>query len=371
MLVGCNQSDELLSDVISIQGYDTLYPNNQQSMNYSDFYFIELKGTSEYPLTNIQRVEFLDSLMIIQDVNGLYAYNASGDYLWTYGKKGHGPGEYLQVSSFVVNKKNKTVAVVDAYTENMIVYDCLGNYKNKIKLDNGFANYVYRMDYIDEHTLFSNNFVINRFKDTYKTFNLDTHNVNVIDEMKMKMPSSGERFGYHPYNISGQNVCLVTPFSDSIKTVSEGKLSTAYKIVTDKEIYNFDKLAEIEYSTMINQKYVDDDDVFVGFSDIFETSSHLILQSFKYFTFVVDKSTWTGKRIMSPSIDGDTLTSLPLVDIISTKDDYLVGLTTLSSLELWDINSKKDGNLRKLEQYIYDNVSDDYTDRYILLFYKL
>lgn len=128
MLIVCNSSkkEEL---GVAIYGYDNPVQQWGETLTWSDFHCIGLERPQDAFFTSVQRIDFCDSLIIVQDLEGLYAYNQRGQFLYKYGEKGHGQNEYVQLSAFCINSEKKEVQIIDSYSSKVISYDIGGKFR--------------------------------------------------------------------------------------------------------------------------------------------------------------------------------------------------------------------------------------------------
>lgn len=332
---------------------------------------VELENPRDAFFSSIQRIDFCDSMILVQDIEALYAYSLDGKYLTRYGSKGHGKNEYIQLSAFAINKNEKSVQILDSYTSKMLSFSYDGSFLFSTRLPDSFTRDLYRLDYVNKDKMVSNYYVGKKTNTVYRTCDLRRGDVMDVDSFSMATNGTKERFGFHPYSIDDEgNVIYVKPFSNLIGGLDSDSVASVYKIVTNKTVYSDSEMGKIPYTTVINMSY-DKDDVFLGFSDIFETSSHLLMNTFLKYQFLVDKRTLEGRRFRDYTMEEDPLSSVPLINICAVKDDYLVGIQETVVLKCLEFSSKGDKYVTRLRDFLKtkDAVGDE--GRYVLLFYKL
>ena len=102
---------------------------------------IKLEFNKDNPLQRIDAVNF-DSKnnIFIADISSsnIKKYNDNGKYLTFVGRPGRGPGEFLNIHSFFINKNNNEIIVCDSHARQITYFDNSGNYKYSFKLNNNY-----------------------------------------------------------------------------------------------------------------------------------------------------------------------------------------------------------------------------------------
>lgn len=128
------------------------YIVNSQSLQ------ISLKNTLVEPeilFGEIVAAVFDDSLNIYLLDNGnhkIHKYCAEGEYLFSFGDEGRGPGEFLRAANSVAyNPENHEIAIFDYRNTRIIIYDAeSGNHRNSILLKSTTGVPVNRLFYFDK-----------------------------------------------------------------------------------------------------------------------------------------------------------------------------------------------------------------------------
>ncbi|MBC8059627.1 MAG: 6-bladed beta-propeller, partial [Clostridiaceae bacterium] len=81
--------------------------------------FISLETNKECLISNISKcIEYNKNFFILSD-DKLQIFSSTGKFVRRFGNKGNGPGEYLSLMDFAIDKVNKTVYIYD-YIKNQI-----------------------------------------------------------------------------------------------------------------------------------------------------------------------------------------------------------------------------------------------------------
>ena len=86
--------------------------------------FIKLETKNECLIGRISKVFFIDNRFFIHEkqTSTILVFDVSGKFLYKFGNKGRGPGEYVQISSFLLDEKKKMLMIYDDSSRKMIFY---------------------------------------------------------------------------------------------------------------------------------------------------------------------------------------------------------------------------------------------------------
>lgn len=370
MLIACNSNkkEEL---GVAIYGYDDPVQQWGETLTWSDFHCIGLEQPGDGFFTSVQRIDYCDSLIIIQDLEGLYAYNQRGQFLYKYGEKGHGQNEYVQLSAFCINSVEREIHIIDSYSSKVISYDIGGYFLDSSLYPFGLTKDIFSGAYVGDGKLFTYHFVCRDRNVPFMSYSSPQNELTDVVSFDMSTSNSKERFGYHPYMVTRDgSVNFVKPFDNIIYTFEGNVASPAYNIITEMKKYTKKEMKKMEYTSTINFNYEEDDNIFLGFTDVFETPTHILLNSFLNSQFLIDKSTMTGQRYRDYVLEESKFKSVPLMNICALKDDFFVGFQTLSELSTLEFEENGDHSVQQLQSLI-KSMEDEDDDRYVLLFYRL
>lgn len=94
--------------------------------------YIPLETNPACMVRGISKVSVLDSLLFISDDYRLLAFDKNGRFIRKIGSEGRGPGEYLRVLDFAVNKKGKEIYLLSA--RQVFIYDLDGQFKRDFRI---------------------------------------------------------------------------------------------------------------------------------------------------------------------------------------------------------------------------------------------
>jgi len=345
----------------NITGYDNDMAYNGGGISWEETKIVPLESKPECMLTAPQKLEMADSLFYILDNNRVLQFDKSGKYIRQIGQKGHGRQEYLNVGTFYTDA-DRNITLIDTYKNALLQYHSDGTFIESRTLQDGILQnaqcayidkggdiYMYNYLYDDSHTL------IDRIKkgDMGKT---------EVASTPMKTNNSKEKIGTHPISICDNKIKYILPFDNKIYSTDDSpviEIETKQKIMNDAELSEIDDYSIMTYSNHLN------DNTFLGFTDIFETPRFIMLGCSNLYYTIVDKKLNQCQRY-SYSV-GDEYKSLPLYNILSSSEDWLIGVIHPNTL--YDIKIQGDD---KIAQAITTyKKSIDGSSNYYIVMYKI
>ena len=110
----------------------------------SEIKTIILETSDDILLGRVDIVQIYKDLLLILDRSnnvGLYAFNKEGKFIRKYGGRGGGPGEYISISDFTIDKKNEILYVLDSEADLILKYEIeTGKYIDKIIIENNIID---------------------------------------------------------------------------------------------------------------------------------------------------------------------------------------------------------------------------------------
>lgn len=137
----CYENPEKTTSLIVVDFEKSL--NMECPMNMSDvadtIEYLELKTPKDIIVTRITNIMLVDNFWIIHSIAGICKFTKEGEFIKMIGKKGQGPGEYLQIRGIDYDSNLKELLVVDA--QKILFYDLDGSFLRDIKIvDDYFYN---------------------------------------------------------------------------------------------------------------------------------------------------------------------------------------------------------------------------------------
>ncbi|MGM0581321.1 MAG: 6-bladed beta-propeller [Bacteroidota bacterium] len=131
---------------------------NRQDTKDVDLYldgikFIDLK-TEDTFFGEISKMKIFKGKIYILDENkrlGLYVYDLSGDLIYEYRNKGQAPGQYLQLTDFIVND-DESVELLDSYLQKIFLINNKGEHQQTKKMSFPASDFIKYKDHYFFHT---------------------------------------------------------------------------------------------------------------------------------------------------------------------------------------------------------------------------
>lgn len=355
-----------MTDGIHISGYDD---GHIQELPIDSFFILTLESNVKCMLNSIQKIDFIDSLIIVQSSNGVFSFNnETGAYCCSYGERGHGAGEYNRINTFYIDRKNEEVHIVDGVRNQILIFDLWGGYLNSIKFSMPTLSLCSNAELINCNELFIGKYIYNAENTLYSKINKSKFSESTIQQTSFQTDNTQEFFGRHSFSIQNDTIRALVPYSNTVFYSSDNSLITEWIIDTKKDILTSRELKEINNFGIFSYVEKRNQNKFVGFTDIFETSKYTLLAFYNIDYFFVDKETKKG-FIYKKSHDDIVLQHVPLIDIKAVRDDFFVGVVEPYNLKKWSVSpTTKDKKLQNLKHTI-DSISPNGNP--VLFFYKL
>lgn len=342
ILTGCSNND-VKKDVPEVTGFETkvtVYPKVVRSYD-----IIPLEQTEDCILTGIRKVAEVDSSYVIFDnYNDLVVrYDAKGKILNRIAFKGRAASEYLRIDTFTIDNDGH-ILIFDGSQDKILVYEPDGKYVSSITFPKRTLGFVNAAACLADGKILINNCVYNRFNDIYRILSLGDKTVSVLSGFPMTSDNIAEPTGKATIGGSGRTL-LLKPFSDTLYVVDshnqiEPVMSVAHtkKNVDDQYYENHTTFSSaMTYFEMSQNNY------FTGFVSVYETNHYLLMCTYNYIYFLVDKDTNSGQALrLSACTD---FGGVPLLNVTAATSDAFIGywrpgdMSDASSLELIENSS--------------------------------
>ncbi|NLV62742.1 MAG: 6-bladed beta-propeller [Clostridiaceae bacterium] len=128
--VSCNNRSHKENEYETI----SITPSNKQlpmSQFIGQIEYIKLTTPKEMALGNIEKVIVHDDLFFVRHGSSnpsVSVFNSEGEFQYNIGKQGRGPGEYVALNDFNIDRTQKTVIIMDLMLQKMHFYNLDGAY---------------------------------------------------------------------------------------------------------------------------------------------------------------------------------------------------------------------------------------------------
>ncbi len=160
-------------------------PNTEEDINltrfHADISYIPLETKDDCLLGHIDKMYADSCYIFILDKQNftLCSFNKNGKFQCRYGEIGHGPGEYVGISDFSINNRDKTVYLLDLAGGKVVCYTYSGEYLSEQPL----YYYYNRFECLNNYWVLSSSFAHNTMSSQ-----LDLHRL-IIAEKSQKLRS--------------------------------------------------------------------------------------------------------------------------------------------------------------------------------------
>lgn len=183
--------------------------------------FIPLETNANCLITRVRKIiPFNDKYYILdapQSNNTVFIFDFSGKFLGTIGKYGYGPGEFIMLSDFVVDKKRNQGYILDMQLRKVLIFKLnSGEFIGELKFDfltNNFA--------MPDYEVFSfnlNNFDSKIAPGSYSIVITDRK----ISNQQSFVPKNeyDPNFGYNHHFFQSENTYWTSAFGDTVYKVT-------------------------------------------------------------------------------------------------------------------------------------------------------
>jgi hypothetical protein len=349
---------------------------SEELPEYKKVEIVPLSTNDDVLIDIIIKVKTNGTLIFISDrKHELFVFNKKGIFLNKIGSRGQGPEEYVTITSFFIDEINDYIVVVDGFNGAFLSYDFNGKFisKKQCPIDEvKLSDDIFMLD--DQYLLL--NYNVNPWENiAYKLFNANDWKTYDIKSYK-PISISDFMLGFSKYPIakSEEGVDFIMPLNDTVFNCLNEKFSPKYVIEHTQKMANA-KSCQISFdnSFMSLCREYGKNGYFTGFSEIFETKEHILLNckvsGFMLGYYLINKNRSEGKYYIHQT--DEKVNKLPFFNIISTDGNSFISVLqpeNLLYLKEKIANNSKDPYLKKLKDVI-DNLRDD--DNPVMIFYEL
>jgi hypothetical protein len=171
-----------------------------------------------------------ENLIFIQDLNTIHVFDMEGRFVRNIGRKGRGPGEYIRLLSFDLNRPRKELTIYDQGTHRFLIYDYEGNFLRQFEYE-----YIVR----EFAALPNGDYLIYR-PDYEKDAHIGLYQIDSTGKIRKHLLAYDESARYYSHN--GKCICRINDsllslrgldYMNTIYHITEDTIYEAYHIVTD------------------------------------------------------------------------------------------------------------------------------------------
>lgn len=136
-LYSCSEKETTTTlETINIDYNNEVNVENSLTTNYfKSRKLIKLETTKESLISNISRLIVFDNYYFIfdQDTKSIYKFNEFGKYISKINRIGKGPGQYLKISDFTIDTKEKQIILLSNTPNDLMYFDLDFNFIKQTK----------------------------------------------------------------------------------------------------------------------------------------------------------------------------------------------------------------------------------------------
>lgn len=277
----------------------------------------------------IRSVCYASGVYVITDTfEHSYGFDSNGSYICQYGGKGEAPMEYTNLSACNISPSSEVV-ICDSYRHRFLYYDLkTGKYLRSIELPPGSLEMAQQFEFLNNSSLVLGRYLYNNRDSIYALVDLQNQTVENFANVVMATDNVGMPVGNHSISVYEQSALYLKPFSPIVYKVENDRW---LEIETNKAKWDEQKLASIRNFSMGTYPEALINNVFAGYTDIYELKDWLFLRLLGVNYALVNKKTWkatqydyvtdqTGGLVGMPKIVGAIPDSNLLIGVNSSFD---------------------------------------------------
>lgn len=334
--------------------------------------YIRLETTNNSLLTSVDQVVMMDSMLLVRDTYGtksVKAFDLKGNYMFDIGRRGRGPGEYLEPT--YVELVGDKITIYDQFKQTLLFYDHTGHFIHSRELPFlSMKFHAFSADNYIFHTISSDN---DAFKDIlgYDIFFADTLDVVTRRGFYRKKDTYQNLVNNHNFFAIDNLVYYHPNYNDTIYSItSDGEVKVEFAVDFGKKTVP-EELRNGKNERKKEEMEATDRYSFMG-GDFYLTDDYLLFKYTKaHSTVDCIYSLSTGKLVSIAPRHG--FFPLVFLNVIgSTKDSFIGCLyphIIFGDLEHWQ-NIPRDSLVSEFGEQLTDlGLSLKIDDNPLLTFY--
>lgn len=318
-----------IGDVISIPITDMETDNGMLSDYADEVIMIPLEFSDDCLLGEIDKVVMSDSCIFVmenENQKGIYVFDHTGKFLCRIGSHGEGPEEFVDLSDFSLDEKERLVYLYDLTRKKVLVFSYEGDFIKDIYMNYYADNFEYQNGLF---YLYRENPVYGDPLCSLVIKNDKGETVNAYYPLIEK-----SKYGHNCiFRKLDNEILFAEDMRDSIFTIKGDKLIPKYFIdYKDKSMSKVDR-ESIRNGKRKHYSVVQETKKMAGIRDIFEINDKVFINNVYILTpkfTVYDKKTQEVKTFTSLIND---LSFINLRDPIAQYKDYLITIATQDILQ--------------------------------------
>ncbi|MGM0642015.1 MAG: 6-bladed beta-propeller [Thermotogota bacterium] len=225
-----------------------------------DVSYIKLETNENVLVNKINNIKLTKDFIFISDLDNVYQFSKTGDYIRKIGRKGRGPGEYVHIASLEINESREEIYVHCSTRKKLFVYNFRGKFCHQFNLpemnelafvrDSLFLAHVNVLVGNEEHIFYLTNPSSDTIPVVENHFNWERKSDRVMGI-----------FGYNsPYYRFQQNLYFKDTYNDTIYKFDTDSVSHTPVYYIDLGKYDMPDKKRLSYTVDSDKfkKYCDD-----------------------------------------------------------------------------------------------------------------
>ncbi len=351
-----------------------IFKNNKdtplENIPYKAARIVVLETRDECLLSDVLEVRpYLSYLYVLDSGGMLYVFDLEGKYINSVGRRGEGPDEYLKLSAFFINKKDRCISIIDDVKNKIYSYDLTGNYLHTVSVSPS-VKYSDNSIMTKEGDILLNYFINFGDNAAYSIMDGNDYDKNVYLKSYAPIEVKGYLYNFstHPMSENTEgDIHFIMPLCDTVFVYSDKGYCPKYTVdipgkMVERELFKTNTTEKGKTYSSLLFKY-GNDGFFTGFIGIFETDKHILLK-YKYNGVVSgfylgNKENFEGNYYLC-SIPKDPV-KIPIINIVGSSDHEFIGTFTTTDLITFYNNMEKNNigdTFRELEK-IVENLEEE------------
>lgn len=344
---------------------------------FSEITIVPLETVDESLISDILAVELIDSLVFVRDDHRLLLFDTRGKFISEIGQKGRGPGEYIGLQAFFVDRHNRTVTIIDYMKRLLLTYGFDGRFLSSTEIPAEWFDWCYHATLLDDNNILVFNKYNREHNMAYTLMNIGDldRSEHFLSYDPVRIENYLYQFARHPMTRSGRGVHLTMPFDHTVYEYSDEQLTKKYYIETLGEMIPKERFQQAEgsYRSKI-LTFVNRNNYFGGFTDIFETDRSIFMHYWAKRAYpglyVMDKSRNTGAYFTFP--DGVNVLRTPIFPFYASDGNTFVSVLNMDKILMLQGFMRDDVRADEIDPelgMILKNMEE--TDNPLLIFYEM
>ena len=358
-------------------GISNLGKTNFNSKDYSNYEvskLVELEQTPASHINQVKEVIVLENRLIVIDPNlSIYIFSMEGEFLNCIGEIQFIGEQKRKHQNFYIDRKKATISLY-YQKENLVVsYRINGEVLSQKKVKPTTTKIEYPVLLDNNKVLYNKAMTLSRTNPVYSLFDLEKEEriKDFFTYHPIKTQTPYYKFATHPISIVDREIKAILPLCDTIYSYTNLEFSPKYIIESPSKRATKEMIEENTISYDKESYRLGEEGYFTGFTAIFETQRHLLLEAkmsgLDMGFYLVDKSKELGNYFIYTLKDPSHV--IPFYPIVGSTENYFIGSSTLIDLDhvKWKLPKRPSIN-REFMELINKRSSKDNP---ILLFYSI